>query len=270
MKEHAHFTDHVEVEKSYSKFEEVGGVKVPYINVWGKNNQTHPPTKTQKALHNTAIKVSKFLHGLGGMSIPQDVINERFNYGTSSIIIEKYNELDQFPGYTKQYKHSDGVIEDMSHRGYNRHQIIQKLGLPRLKEIHHTRGTPLTPINTMLNEGVDIIWDLIAEDNSTDYFTNSLARVGTGTGTTAANATQTGLFANAVYKAMEATYPLTTTANRIDFKGSYGSGDANQAWEEFTVDNGASPNDNLMRAATSKGTKSSGETWTLEIQITGS
>jgi hypothetical protein len=270
MNERAHFSDNVDVGKSYSKYETVGGVKVPYINVWGKDNQPHPPTRTQKALHKTSQEVSKFLHKLGGMSVPQDIISERFNYGTTAVIVEKYNELDYFPGYSMKYKHTTGVIEDMNQHGYNRHEIARKLGLPRLKEVHHTRGTPLTAVNVMLNEGIDIIWDLIAEDNPTDYYTNSLARVGTGTDTTTAQATNTGLFAGAVFKAMEATFPLTSTANRIDFKGSYGSGDANQAWEEFTVDNGSSPNDNLMRAVTSKGTKSTGETWTLEIQITGS
>ena len=271
MNERAHFNEEVSVGKTYSDFENVGGVKVPYINVWGKNNQPHPPTKTQVALHKTAQGISKFLHGIGNMSVPQDVINERFNYGTTGVIVEKYKELDYFPGYTKHYKHTTGVIEDMNQHGYNRHEIARKLGLPRLQEVHHTRGTPLTAVNVMLNEGIDIIWDLIVEDtNATDYFTNALARVGTGTDTTTAQATQTALYANASFKAMEATYPLTSTANRIDFKGSYGSGDANQAWEEFTVDNGASPNDNLMRAVTSKGTKSTGETWTLEIQITGS
>lgn len=262
------FKEDVSISKQWAKTEKIGGKEIPYINVWGKKNQPHPPTSMQKFIHNAGRGMSNKLTKLAGLD--SDIISDRMNMGTHDLIVEKYKELDYYQGYSKQFKDSDGVIQDLSRRGYNRYQIENKIGLGRIYEIHHSHGLPILKLNTMLNEGIDIIWDLVAKHNPTDYFTNSLARIGTGTSTASAFATQTGLLANAVYKAMDATYPLTSTSKRIDFKGTFGTGDANQAWEEFSVDNGATPNDNLMRAVTSKGTKSAGETWTLEIRITGS
>jgi hypothetical protein len=96
------------------------------------------------------------------------------------------------------------------------------------------------------------------------------ARLGVGDSNTAAAATQTGLQAetNKTYKAMDANY-LQRSNQTVEWRATFGSSDANYAWEEFTVVNAADDSEkNLNRKVASKGTKASGETWTLSLQIT--
>jgi hypothetical protein len=67
---------------------------------------------------------------------------------------------------------------------------------------------------------------------------------------------------------MDTNYPART-GQTAEWRATFGSGDANYAWEEYTVVNASSDSGkNLNRKTASKGTKSSGETWTLSLQIT--
>jgi hypothetical protein len=67
---------------------------------------------------------------------------------------------------------------------------------------------------------------------------------------------------------MDATYPQRSNQT-AEWRATFGSSDANYAWEEYTVVNAASDTGkNLNRKCSSKGTKASGETWTLSLQIT--
>jgi hypothetical protein len=91
-----------------------------------------------------------------------------------------------------------------------------------------------------------------------------------GDSNAAESATQTGLQAatNKTYKAMDATYPQRSNQT-AEWRATFGSAEANYAWEEYTVVNAASDTGkNLNRKISSKGTKASGETWTLSLQIT--
>lgn len=123
--------------------------------------------------------------------------------------------------------------------------------------------------NCLLNTGIDEMWDLITGvvSGADHIFDNSLAQIGVGDSNTAADATQTDLQAasNKTYKAMEAGYPTSTT-QKATFKASFGSSDANYAWEEWVVKQSTSTIC-LNRKVESLGTKSSG-TWTLEVDIT--
>jgi len=120
--------------------------------------------------------------------------------------------------------------------------------------------------NLLLNEGIDEMWDLVTGAGGTAY-NNTNARIGVGNGTAAADATQTGLQGGSTaFKAMEGGYP-TSTSQKVTFKSSFGDAEANFAWEEWTVDNGSTPDKNLNRKVESLGTKSTG-TWTLEVSIT--
>jgi hypothetical protein len=122
--------------------------------------------------------------------------------------------------------------------------------------------------NCLLNEGINELWTLVAGGSATAY-SNANARLGVGNSNTAAQATDTALLGGSTcFKAMEAGYPTYGASQKITFKSSFGSSDGNFAWEEFTVDNGSSPNKNLNRYVSSKGTKSAGETWTLTLDIT--
>lgn len=119
--------------------------------------------------------------------------------------------------------------------------------------------------NCLLNTGIDEIWDLVG-GGSANHFDNTNSRIGVGDSSTAADPAQTDLLgSNKTYKAMEATYPTSTT-QQMTFKSSFGSGDANYNWEEWVVKNNAS-SICMNRKVESLGTKSTG-TWTLEVDIT--
>ncbi len=61
---------------------------------------------------------------------------------------------------------------------------------------------------------------------------------------------------------------MTKSREGREWRATFGSGDANEAWNEYAVDNGAAAHKLLNRKVESKGTKVSGETWTLSLQIT--
>ncbi len=123
--------------------------------------------------------------------------------------------------------------------------------------------------NCLLNSGINEMWDLVtgAVSGADHIFDNTHAQIGVGDSTTGATATQTDLMAatNKTYKAMEATYPTSTT-QKATFKSSFGSGDANYAWQEWVVKQSTSAKC-LNRKVESLGTKTTG-TWTLEVTIT--
>ena len=120
--------------------------------------------------------------------------------------------------------------------------------------------------NVLLNTGIDEIWNLVTGVSS-DYFNISNSQIGVGDSSTAASPTQTDLQAatNKTYKGMESGYPTSTT-QQVTFKSSFGSSEANYAWNEWVVRQSSS-SICLNRKAESLGTKSAG-TWTLEVDIT--
>ena len=138
--------------------------------------------------------------------------------------------------------------EDEFHRLFKPYQVIEGEG------------------NCLLNSGIDEMWDLIAGDSS-NHFDNTNAQVGVGDSDTAADATQTDLQAatNRTYKGMESGYP-TSTSQKATFKASFGSDEANYAWNEWVVKQSTSGKC-LNRKVESLGTKSTG-TWTLEVSVT--
>jgi hypothetical protein len=66
---------------------------------------------------------------------------------------------------------------------------------------------------------------------------------------------------------MDATYPQRS-GQIAEWRSTFGSGDANEAWNEYAVDNGATAHKLLNRKVESKGTKASGESWVLSLKIT--
>lgn len=124
--------------------------------------------------------------------------------------------------------------------------------------------------NLLLNEGITEFLNLLTGGSAT-AFSNANARLGVGNSTTAAAATQTALQAvtNKLYKTMEAGYPAVTNQS-IAFRSIFGSAEANFAWEEFSVMNGADEGTakNLNRKVSAQGTKASGQTWQLDLTIT--
>jgi hypothetical protein len=100
-------------------------------------------------------------------------------------------------------------------------------------------------------------------------FDNTNAYIGVGNGTTGFLASQTDLAgASKLRKGMDATYPQVA-ANVITFKSTFGTTDANFAWEEWGVFN-AGPTGGVMmnRVVANNGTKAGTETKVVTVTIT--
>jgi hypothetical protein len=130
--------------------------------------------------------------------------------------------------------------------------------------------------NLLLIGGVSAIWEfLIGNGTGTGgaaltYFNNGNARLAVGTSSTAEADTDTTLTGK-VAKAMDATYPThtdstgTAGSKTITFRSTFASADANQAWNEWGIDNATRQ---LNRKVAANGTKASGQTWQFTVTIT--
>jgi len=124
--------------------------------------------------------------------------------------------------------------------------------------------------NLALNEGLGELIDLICGLGTPTKWDNTNARLGVGDSSVSEAASQTGLQAttNKTFKAMDVTWPQRTNQT-VEWRATFGSSDANHGWQEFTVVNASSDSGkNLNRKVADKGTKASGETWVLSLQIT--
>jgi hypothetical protein len=125
--------------------------------------------------------------------------------------------------------------------------------------------------NLLLIGGASALWERLIGTTITAY-SNANARIGVGDSTTAAADTQTDLQAatNKTYKAMDATYPThtdstgTAGSKSITFRSTFGTADANYAWQEWIIDNGTRA---LNRKVENLGTKTSAGTWVLTITL---
>jgi len=123
--------------------------------------------------------------------------------------------------------------------------------------------------NCLLNEGITELWTLACSTGATKW-DNSNANLGVGDDATAAAASQTGLQAstNKLYKAMDATYPQIADQT-VTFRSTFGSAEANFAWNEISVSNTNSDSGkNLNRKVQAMGTKVEGTTWVATLAIT--
>lgn len=133
--------------------------------------------------------------------------------------------------------------------------------------------------NLLMYGGASCIWEaLIGNGTATaaqalTYFSNAQARLGTGTSSTAEAATQTDLQAGGVRVAMSATFPAHTDATTsgaasCQWKSSFDTSTANQAWNEVALFNASSGGRMLNRKVVSLGTKTNADTWNLSLTIT--
>jgi hypothetical protein len=128
-----------------------------------------------------------------------------------------------------------------------------------------------------VNLARDMLADAISGGTSYTKFNNANSYLGVGNSATAYAAAQTNLQAagagSALRKAMDATYPQRT-ANALVYRSTFSTSDANFAWNEWGLFNGAGAGDPptgaemLNRLASSLGTKTAAATWILEVTIT--
>lgn len=121
--------------------------------------------------------------------------------------------------------------------------------------------------NLLLVEGIAEMFLLLCSTGGTLY-NNANAYLGVGNSSTGEMDSDTGLLgASKLYKGMEATYPQISSKT-FTWRSVFTDGEAEFAWEEFTVCNSNSDaGDNLNRKTSSQGTKSAGQTWTLDLDI---
>jgi hypothetical protein len=115
------------------------------------------------------------------------------------------------------------------------------------------------------NAGRDHIATAIIGTDST-AFTSANSYIGVGSGSTAFAASQTGLISQlSARKGMDGGYPTVTSGNVLTF----GTTDAEGAWNEWGVFNASASGTMLNRKAESLGTKPSGtQTWQFTVTIT--
>jgi len=156
---------------------------------------------------------------------------------------------------------SDSIAKALE-RGMNLEEAIALAG-------ENFLGSEIFEGNLGLNEGLQELIDIICGLGTPTKWDNTNARLGVGNSNVAADATQNGLQgATKTFKAMDTGYP-SRSAQTAEWRATYGSAEGNHAWEEFTVVNAADDTgENLNRKVESKGTKASGETWTLSLKIT--
>lgn len=141
------------------------------------------------------------------------------------------------------------------------HILIEKYD-----ENGHLYGTAEAE-NLFLLTGINEILNLIT-GQSANTFTNAQAEIGIGDSSTASTNAMTDLQAatNKTYKAMVASYPTVPSAGSMQFQSSFGSADANYAWNEFVVKHLTS-GICLDRGTGTFGTKASGTTWTATVTM---
>lgn len=117
----------------------------------------------------------------------------------------------------------------------------------------------------------DYMADAVSGIGSPTLYDNANAYIGVGNGNAAFSAAQTDLQgASKQRNAMEASFPdQSQGANVLRFKSSFGTSEANFAWEEWGVFNAAAGGTMMNRKVESLGTKSSSQTWefTVDIQL---
>lgn len=149
-------------------------------------------------------------------------------------------------------------------------------GFFRLEKFHCDKdgkpiGKPYEVIefeNAITNAGGALVADLLMGAGGTVY-NNANSYLGVGDSTTAFSASHTDLQAstNKLRKAMDSTFP-SRSGQVVTFKSTFGSSDANFAWEEAAVFNASSSGTMLCRKVQAMGTKASGTSWVLTYTLT--
>jgi hypothetical protein len=100
-------------------------------------------------------------------------------------------------------------------------------------------------------------------------FDNSNAYISVGDSSTAFSASQTDLQAasNKTRQAVSATYPQRSGLV-VTYRALFATGSANYAWNEVGVHNASSAGSMLSRLVSSLGTKTSAQSWQLDLDLT--
>lgn len=122
--------------------------------------------------------------------------------------------------------------------------------------------------NLFLTVGINELWKLFS-GQSANVFNNANSQIGIGDSNTAAAAGQTDLQAavNKTYVGMDASYPTVPASGQVQYRATFGSAQANYAWQEFVLKHATSAIC-LDRGVSSLGTKAAGTTWVATLTLT--
>ena len=162
-------------------------------------------------------------------------------------------------------------------------QVDRFEGDPTLEERESGLAVPyeteIVKGNLLVIGGASALWQMLIGNGTATaaqaltYFNNANAHIGVGASTTAAADTQTDLLTTPTRKAMDATYPQhtdttgTAGSKSVTFRSTFGTADANIAWQEWGLFNAATGGRMLNRKVESLGTKTSSATWVLTITL---
>jgi len=129
--------------------------------------------------------------------------------------------------------------------------------------------------NLLLIGGASLLWHRAEGGTTVLALANASAQLGVGDSTTAAADTQTDLQAstNKLFKAMDATYPQhsdstgTSGSKATTARATFGTADANYAWNEWGWRNDGTQVRLVNRKVESLGTKTAGATWVLTVTL---
>jgi hypothetical protein len=120
--------------------------------------------------------------------------------------------------------------------------------------------------NLLVTVGATAMWTALIGGSIT-FFSNANSYIGVGTGTTAAAAGDLDLTGpSTLRKAMDSTFPTVST-NSVTFRATYGTSDANFAWNEWGVFNASSSGTMLNHKVISLGTKVNTATWQFAVTL---
>jgi hypothetical protein len=154
-----------------------------------------------------------------------------------------------------------------NNRKYTKEECLKFFGVPEQVSIINADLVPGMG-NALVNAGINQLTTLLCGGGGVNFGTG--AYLGVGDSSTAGDATATDLLAatNKLRKAMNATYPTYGTSQKATWQSDFGGSDANYAWNEFGVFSGSSGGTMLNRKVSAQGTKTSGQTWRLTLDIT--
>jgi len=146
--------------------------------------------------------------------------------------------------------------------------IIRKFNTKESRENHEPDTVSEFEKNMFLVEGIEKLWKLVANIDTSSYFAEANTYIGVGNGTTAEAEGQTGLQGGSTaFASMDSGYPQVS-GDTITFYATFDRSTANFDWEEFTIVNsGDDTGDNLNRKVSGQGTKVNGAVWEFEVQL---
>jgi len=225
--------------------------------------------KADTFTHSTHWKIEKYKGGIDEFVIDRmieaiDVLNGHKGYSdftnaNASILFEKREEVLEWkatisPSEQKLWtpnRVTSEAIKKMFYISNKPYEIDERDG------------------NLLVTVGITAMIGLTFGTTIPTAFSNANAYLGVGDSSTASAVGQTDLQAatNKLRVAMNSSYP-SAASPAVSLQSTYGSSDANFAWNEIGTFNASTAGTMLNRVVQTLGTKSSGATWTLTETIT--